>query len=467
MDPQLASESCDVELKRLSDACTDQRIRERESLWIVVSNAPISICIRTAVFVIFWLLFALVFSKIATPFLAITMVLWTPRWLIRARSLASLHATIAMHVDSRPPILYLRSFSSDNQLGIQGRGCLDRLVGGGIRELFIPFTAEEMLLRGLANGGPLVAIGSLDAGAGASRLPTTSDEWQAEVDQLLQKAQLVIVSFGNSKGLEWELFRIANSVPSNKVVLHVPQQRILDSKLATAFPKLVSGFNPWLFNFYSFDDSGNVMGARNLRDIPIVASLYRTPRIDFVFNHTWIGIAAAIPLLWFSILVGDLTYFANVSYGINCFVGIVWLIWRLYLSRVVGSRATELKRSSLVWFVAAAISAPILAILVLEAMGINWRRACGQAGNLPLRRKKRVYATGLMSLDIKMTDVDELSCKELVIEEPNSNLFDIPCGCGKELSVTDKDAGTWIVCECGNRISVPSLRALRSSHRQD
>jgi hypothetical protein len=39
--------------------------------------------------------------------------------------------------------------------------------------------------------------------------------------------------------------------------------------------------------------------------------------------------------------------------------------------------------------------------------------------------------------------------------------FQIPCDCGKSITVAGEAAGTVIDCACGKQISVPSLGALR------
>ena len=42
-----------------------------------------------------------------------------------------------------------------------------------------------------------------------------------------------------------------------------------------------------------------------------------------------------------------------------------------------------------------------------------------------------------------------------------ANRYLLPCSCGKKLPVAATQAGETIVCTCGNRITVPTLRGLR------
>ncbi len=468
-------EECTIE--QLTEACTDQRQRERKALWIFATNAPFSFVIRFGWFLLWWVFFALFVSKAGAPFFAFTMVIWRARWLKKARSLASLHALIAMHLDRRAPILYLRSFSTDLLMAHEKKGCFHRLTAGGIREIILPLTEEEDLLRGVEHSGPVVTLGPLGShGVGASRLPTEDDTWKLKVDRLLSKSQLVILRYNNSPGLEWELFRVAETVPLDKIILDLPFSKSLNSNVAAAFPQLVDKYRCY-WRFYSFDTSGQVFPSSILRHLPIVAKLFRKPRIDLIFLRSSVFVVFAVLcliLIWGPIR--DLTAFAFLANGILCLLAAVWLVMRLHMSSVVGSRAMELRRSGYFWFTLALIAAPLTAILALEGLGVRWKPSCGHAAKARIRGKTiaskyaprpRIYAPRLR---IDMTPVEELAAKSRHQKEiehvVSSEHFNITCECGRELPVYLSQAGSTICCACGARKNIPSIRTLRKSHRR-
>jgi hypothetical protein len=117
------------------------------------------------------------------------------------------------------PILYLRSFNVDAQIG---RRSLVQIVVAGLTNLYDPPTPEERLARRFAKLGPVIAIGrpGEDMPAlGAARFYVSHDRWQQKVADVVRVSQLVIWVSGVTEGLRWELSHLINSLPPTRLVL--------------------------------------------------------------------------------------------------------------------------------------------------------------------------------------------------------------------------------------------------------
>ena len=113
-------------------------------------------------------------------------------------------------LQEREFVLYLRSFTDD----VAG----SRLSWGG------GLSMEEQFVRTLNQIGPVVTIGSpgeAQPHAGAYRLYLDNTSWQQSVEQLLEKAKLVVIRTGLSGGLHWEIERVVRSVSPQRVLMVV------------------------------------------------------------------------------------------------------------------------------------------------------------------------------------------------------------------------------------------------------
>jgi uncharacterized membrane protein YhaH (DUF805 family) len=158
-----------------------------------------------AVVGLIWLVFSIVvLSRIYNRFLRRT-------WQTRARSAEA----ELRRPGSRRPILYLRSFALDAQVG---RPSLpERMLGT------IPFrNAEQRLTYGLGGLGPVIAIGrpgeQLPA-LGAARFYVSHDRWQQKVADVVKVSQLVVWATGITEGLRWEISHLIQSLPPEKLIL--------------------------------------------------------------------------------------------------------------------------------------------------------------------------------------------------------------------------------------------------------
>jgi hypothetical protein len=111
--------------------------------------------------------------------------------------------------DSRPIALFLRPFQFDGSLA-PGR---------------TTSTYEEHLARALGEVSLFVAIGRPGEPLpqlGANRIYIDDDHWQAEVQKLMNRATIVIMTVGSSEGLKWEIQEIVRAVSPQRLLLFVP-----------------------------------------------------------------------------------------------------------------------------------------------------------------------------------------------------------------------------------------------------
>ena len=130
---------------------------------------------------------------------------------ILGRRLSAVTAAEAMAKDSRPPVVYLRSFREDGELAASH----GELVG------FPSSNTEQIVARIMNRIGPFVAIGKPGEPLpelGAARMYVADDAWQDEINALLEKSSLVLLRRGNTEGFWWEVKRVVERVPPEKVL---------------------------------------------------------------------------------------------------------------------------------------------------------------------------------------------------------------------------------------------------------
>ena len=138
---------------------------------------------------------------IAVPLVLFFIVL-TP--IARGFRYLSLNARDLLENDPRPPILYLHSFQDD-----------ETFFGG----------KESALCQVLGECGPVIAIGKPNErlpSFGAGRLYVDNTHWQDVIRHLLQHVRFVVLRFGLTEGLWWELDLVAKSIPQEKILIFLP-----------------------------------------------------------------------------------------------------------------------------------------------------------------------------------------------------------------------------------------------------
>lgn len=169
-------------------------------------------------------------------------------WTWGSRHLAPL-ADEVLASDPRKPILYLRSFASESQVS----------------------EAEQSLAEMFESVGPFVAIGAPGERLpplGAARLYLEDDNWQAKVRELLNRAGLVLIFGGSTKGLGWEFDQVVKTIHPSRVAIMVPNNAETYEKFRTIASNAANVFLPpfpsgdmlkyatfGLAGFISFDDN--------------------------------------------------------------------------------------------------------------------------------------------------------------------------------------------------------------------
>lgn len=145
--------------------------------------------------------------------------------------------------DTRPPILYLRSFLDDRKQTLVANtrwavaaGVLPpRLLPSPwnyvmrfspVRVLRVLLnrcvdTSEEQIGLFLRQLGPFVAIGQPGdtfAAPGAARMYVTNDEWKGVVDSYLAESQYIVLQPAGTEGVWWEVERVLTNVPLQKIL---------------------------------------------------------------------------------------------------------------------------------------------------------------------------------------------------------------------------------------------------------
>ena len=112
--------------------------------------------------------------------------------------------------DTRPPVLYLRSFEDDAlrlPVVVSARRPFLELFAARGSDLF-----EESIAWQVAPYGPVVAVGRPGRSTrslGAARELLSEDMWRDDVAERMSGAGAIVVILGATEGLEWEVGRIA------------------------------------------------------------------------------------------------------------------------------------------------------------------------------------------------------------------------------------------------------------------
>jgi hypothetical protein len=162
----------------------------------------------------------------------------------RSRKLAAIDAETIQQSDSRPPILYLRSFQDDPSRmdpewdmvmrtpwgrvgGRRERGLIARLIAHmptGLGSMS-GGRLEERLAGTVAPIGPFIAIGAPGEPLpqlGAARVYLTTDTWQSSVIESMDRAQLIVTVAGQTPSVRWELNTILSRNAWPKLVVLLP-----------------------------------------------------------------------------------------------------------------------------------------------------------------------------------------------------------------------------------------------------
>jgi hypothetical protein len=113
--------------------------------------------------------------------------------------------------DTRPDVLYLRTFRSDTSR-------VDRILLSGLS------TDEEDLAEALRPFGDLIAIGQPSESLplpGAARLYASDEEWKGVITRHMSSAALVVIRAGAGPGLLWECGQAFSTLSPDRLVIFI------------------------------------------------------------------------------------------------------------------------------------------------------------------------------------------------------------------------------------------------------
>jgi hypothetical protein len=147
------------------------------------------------------------------------------RVFVSGKKLGAIRAEEMLHSDSRPPVLYLRSFTDDETFFED--------INSTVRahESAVPLykSTEEELLAGVMDEiGPFVAIGrpgELLPDLGAARL-YVGKEWKQVIADLIQRSRLIVMRTGDTSGFWWEFENVVKNASPEKILLLLPNDRV-------------------------------------------------------------------------------------------------------------------------------------------------------------------------------------------------------------------------------------------------
>lgn len=141
--------------------------------------------------------------------------------------------------DSRPPVIYLRSFLDDPIASKEEPQDTGAPGGGAIAGP----TEEQQLAEIMTQIGPFIAIGDPSERfpeLGAARTYVSGTEWKDRVLAWILGAKLVVLRAGITEGFWWEVETVAKNVKPEQIVFLIP----LTATEYQAFRKRAETFLP-------------------------------------------------------------------------------------------------------------------------------------------------------------------------------------------------------------------------------
>lgn len=165
------------------------------------------------------------------------------RWDLKsARERIQLRASELRYGPAVKPVLFLRSFSDDEQtVGAERPSLMERFVGGDAH----PKRLEEVLADEVFWRAPLVALADPRSGArplGAARYHVLDTEWKDYVQTRIREFGRIVLCMGSTPNLQWELDEILDSGSLTKTIIVFPaapeKPRLLSAASARLGPAL-------------------------------------------------------------------------------------------------------------------------------------------------------------------------------------------------------------------------------------
>src|SRR5580700_10784699 len=123
-----------------------------------------------------------------------------------------LRANVLLELDTRLPIIFLRSFG-DDKVQLWGKGILRKFRKRTIDEAIAPLSGRL---------GPFVAIANPNTKLprlGAAQSYYSNDTWQSAITRWIGMAQLIVMVAGRTEGIRWELDHIFSNQAHRKLMV--------------------------------------------------------------------------------------------------------------------------------------------------------------------------------------------------------------------------------------------------------
>jgi hypothetical protein len=151
----------------------------------------------------------------------ILIYVFASKLLLRGRRLMASSAEEILARDTRPPVIYMRSFKDDQTAAqmIQPAAIGWAFLFGAIE------TEEELLAKTLNEFGPVITIGRPGEEMrelGAARTYSSEAEWHEKVESLMGSARLVVLRLGTTEGFWWELQQSIRKMNPHQLLVFVP-----------------------------------------------------------------------------------------------------------------------------------------------------------------------------------------------------------------------------------------------------
>ncbi len=146
--------------------------------------------------------------------------------------------------DTRPPVLFLRSFA-DDQLRFSQPWW--NVFGRWIDLWSFRRNVDETMIDEIAQYGPVVALGmpgETNIPFGASRYYSSHDDWQRIVTDTAKRAHAIVIGAGDSPGVRWEYDLLA-------------RERLLDKTLML-FPATLDNDNSAIAALQAFSEATDI-----------------------------------------------------------------------------------------------------------------------------------------------------------------------------------------------------------------
>ena len=170
----------------------------------------------------------------ATRWIAPLFLIIACKRILRSKRSRAERADVLLARDQRRPVLYLRSFSDD-----------ESTASGSEHERGLMLkTTEELLALAFARVGPFVCVGRPGEEMpelGAARLYCPSEDWQASVRKLIERARLIVLHLGSTPGFWWEVEQAVTTVELRQLLFFVPPGGGPMYERLTAYLKARSG----------------------------------------------------------------------------------------------------------------------------------------------------------------------------------------------------------------------------------